>query len=181
MELIFSGPRCEAVILHRILKAHGIDAVCMTGTNHPSGAVFVRAEDAENRTAISRAIERMQRERRAEGEDTCRPPAGELRWRAPKLPGARGNLRSLPAGRKHASAEATSVGQVLPRLSRTLQRAPAARGAIAVALADRKGRPTREGTNTSHASTKSVGAPRARCFGSPFVRRFSPENEGESL
>lgn len=69
MQLVFTGPQLEAVALHRILKADGVDAVCMTGTDHPTGAVFVPVADAENRATIDSAIERMKRGREAEGDD----------------------------------------------------------------------------------------------------------------
>lgn len=75
MQLVFTGPHREAVALHRILKTDGIDAVCMTGTDHPTGAVFVPVADAENRATIDRAIERMKSEREAEGDDVVEKEA----------------------------------------------------------------------------------------------------------
>lgn len=87
MHLIFTGPQREAVALRHILKADGIDAACMTGTDHPTGTVFVPAEHAENRATIDRAIERMKSERDTEGgdvvdEDTRKRPPDSLYWRA---------------------------------------------------------------------------------------------------
>lgn len=56
MQPIFTYAQREVVALQRGLKADGVEAVWMTGTDHPIGAVIVPAEDAENRATIDRAI-----------------------------------------------------------------------------------------------------------------------------
>lgn len=88
MKLIFTGPQRDAVILHRILREDDIEAVCMTGTDDPSGAVFVPPDAAEDaQPAIDRAIRRMHIERDSKGDDnvnesTFKRAPDALYWRA---------------------------------------------------------------------------------------------------
>lgn len=168
MQLIFTGPQRDAVALHRILNADGIDAVCMTGTDHPTGAVFVPAEDAENLATIDRAIERMERERDDEGEgtankDTHQRGLDELRRRAPELPGARGSLRSLPAGPQ------TRLGGADERRSGPCK--------IVSRTATSSSSPVRTKPGDHPRAQDPRRTSLARRTGSPSVRRFSPEHE----
>lgn len=87
MDLIYTGPKHDAVALRRCLREAGVEAVVMTADDHPNGAVFAPAGNASDaRPAIARAIERMEIERDAEGdgpdEATLERAPDELYWRA---------------------------------------------------------------------------------------------------
>lgn len=69
MEVIYTGRKPDAIALHHILRASGIETTVMTAADPPSAAVLLSTDDPVDRTAIARAIERMERERDAEEDD----------------------------------------------------------------------------------------------------------------
>lgn len=87
MEVIYTGRRHDAIALNRILRADGIETTVMTAADPPGAAVFLSTDASADRTAIARAIERMERERNAEDddvvdEDTLKRAPEALCWRA---------------------------------------------------------------------------------------------------
>lgn len=69
MTLVFTGPRRQAAILARILRAEGISATYMFADEPGKGAVFVPGDkvDAEDKLTIERANEQSEIEHDAEG------------------------------------------------------------------------------------------------------------------
>ncbi|MGH7574798.1 MAG: hypothetical protein ACREM1_06690 [Longimicrobiales bacterium] len=70
MKPIFTGPRRQASILARMLRAQHVEAVMMFTEAAGQGAVYVPDDtDAEDQRAIDRAIEASEIEYDAEGRN----------------------------------------------------------------------------------------------------------------